>query len=445
VPLRDILLLSTIVASLPFCLTRPFFGVLMWTWISMMNPHRLSWQTTNLPVGMMVALPTVVGFIISREPKRLPFSFGTVSILLLWVLLSLSTLAPHLPQDAWAAWTERSKILLMLGITIALTTSRERLRLLCLVTAGSVAVFGFKGGIFSIATGGEHMVFGPMGSFIAANNGLALALNMVLPMLVYLAREFQQRWVRGLMAATFLLSALSVVFTYSRGGLLGLGVVMLLLALKTGHRFAAGTLIAVALAGALYLAPEKWFERVQTIQTYQADSSAMSRVNAWILAWRLALARPLLGWGPDAMEDKDLYDIYFPDSDSRADVHSSYFQLLAENGFPAFGVFVSMLLWCLYTLQRLVLSARGDPDRRWIADYANMLQIGICAYMVSAAFLERAFFDLLFQLVGAVIVLNDLARGEARAAVPEAQRFPFVLRPGAPLPHGAGTVARRST
>lgn len=444
-PLRDILLLGTVVGSLPFCLTRPFFGVLMWTWISMMNPHRLSWQMDNLPVGMLVAVPTLVGLFLSRERKRIPFSFGAVSLLLLWILLTLSTLAPHLPEEAWAAWSQRSKIFLMLAVTVSLTTSRERLRLLCLVTMGSVAFYGFKGGIFSIATGGQFLVFGPLGSFIAANNGLALALNMVLPMLMYLAREFSQPWVRRLMALTFLLSVCSVVFSYSRGGLLGLGVVVTLLALKTGRRLAAGTLVTVALAGALYLAPEKWFERVKTIQTYEADGSAMSRVNAWILAWRLALARPLLGWGPDAMEDKNLYDIYYPDSESRADVHSSYFQLLAENGFPAFFLFVSMLLWCLYTLQRLVVSARSDPDHRWIADYANMLQIGICAYTVSAAFLERAFFDLLFLLVGAAIVLNDLARSEVRAAVPEVVRRPPLFPSAPPLPPSTATVTPRST
>jgi O-antigen ligase len=145
------------------------------------------------------------------------------------------------------------------------------------------------------------------------------------------------------------------------------------------------------------------------------------------------------------MEDKELYDAYLPEVDTRADVHSSYFQLLAENGFPALGLFLSMLLWCLFTLQRLIFSARGDPGRAWVADYASMLQIGLCAYVVSAAFLERAFFDLLYQLVGAVIVLKDLARGEAVAAVSQPETAAVAVPVGAALPRGVGGVTRRAS
>jgi putative inorganic carbon (HCO3(-)) transporter len=159
----------------------------------------------------------------------------------------------------------------------------------------------------------------------------------------------------------------------------------------------------------LSFVPAKWTQRMTTIEAYQADRSAEGRLNAWILAWRLALARPLLGWGPQAMEDKTLYDRYYPDSPTNNDVHSSYFQLLAENGFIAFAVFVFLLGWSLIKLQRLGTSHRGGGENQWVAMYADMFQVAICGYAVSAAFLEMAFFDYIYYIIGATIVLSSLA------------------------------------
>ena len=41
--LRDLLVFAIVFGSIPFILRRPWIGVLMWVWISVMNPHRLSW------------------------------------------------------------------------------------------------------------------------------------------------------------------------------------------------------------------------------------------------------------------------------------------------------------------------------------------------------------------------------------------------------------------
>ena len=42
--LRDPFVFAIVFGSLPFILRRPHVGVLMWVWISVMNPHRLAWS-----------------------------------------------------------------------------------------------------------------------------------------------------------------------------------------------------------------------------------------------------------------------------------------------------------------------------------------------------------------------------------------------------------------
>jgi hypothetical protein len=41
--MRDILVTAIVVGLLPGALFNPFVGVSLWTWLSVMNPHRLAW------------------------------------------------------------------------------------------------------------------------------------------------------------------------------------------------------------------------------------------------------------------------------------------------------------------------------------------------------------------------------------------------------------------
>jgi probable O-glycosylation ligase (exosortase A-associated) len=189
-----------------------------------------------------------------------------------------------------------------------------------------------------------------------------------------------------------------------------MAVVIGLLFLKNRRRLLGAILLAVLLIVGSAFAPESWTQRMQTITTYESDGSAMSRLHAWRLAWRLALARPLFGWGPQGMEDKTLYDVYYPDSPSRNDVHSSYFQHLAEGGFLGFGVFVGFLAWAVVRTQILSTRFRRDPTHGWIAGYADMFQISMLAFAVCATFLEKAFFDLFYTILGMTTVLNGIAQ-----------------------------------
>ncbi|HAY29062.1 MAG TPA: putative O-glycosylation ligase, exosortase A system-associated, partial [Candidatus Accumulibacter sp.] len=40
--MRDLLLVGIFLAVLPFALRHTWIGVLLWTWLSLMNPHRLT-------------------------------------------------------------------------------------------------------------------------------------------------------------------------------------------------------------------------------------------------------------------------------------------------------------------------------------------------------------------------------------------------------------------
>src|SRR5262245_16441486 len=296
--MRDLILTAIVVGSLPISVARPFIGILMWTWVGFMNPHRLTWGFAfDMPFAQMIAAATLLGFLLTRDRRPVPRTLESALLLAFWVVVALSTAFAMFPDLARDDFMQFSKVLLMAFVTIMLCQDHAKLRVLLMVAAASIGFYGFKGGLFGLATGGQYMVLGPEPSFIGDNNGLGLAMNMTLPLLFFLARNESRKWVRLGLYATFALTALSVLLTYSRGNLIGLAVVLVMILLKS--RWKSVTIVAVLVGGLLAgsFLPAKWFERMDTIQNYEEDGSAMGRIYAWRIARELAWESPLVGGG----------------------------------------------------------------------------------------------------------------------------------------------------
>src|SRR6185437_4329360 len=152
------------------------------------------------------------------------------------------------------------------------------------------------GAIFVVNTGGAGQVKGPEGSFIDGNTFIGLALNMVMPLVLVLAREEKRRWLKILLYATFVSSIISVIFTTSRGAYLGLGAIIPLMFLRARSKWLALIILVPALVGAQFL-PNRIFHRAEQIEDYQQESSANQRLQSWTVAWHVALDYPLTGAG----------------------------------------------------------------------------------------------------------------------------------------------------
>lgn len=416
--MRSFFFLTTVFGLLPFCLVRPYVGVLVWSWISYMNPHRLTWGSTyNFPVAELVAIPTLIGsgFVLFKERRLLPLRLEreTILLFLLWGMFTLSTLFARNPGLAWPEWQKISKILLMTFLTIRFATDRVKLKYLLLVIALSLGFYAFKGALFSLRTGGEWRVYGPEASFLADANSIGLALNMSLPIFLYLAKAETNRHLKSLLYLLVPACVVAILFTYSRGALVGLLVVVTAIVLKISLRYRILALgLAVAVLPLITVSiPEKWFERMDTILEYEDDPSALSRMQSWTLAWRVALDNPLTGIGLNGLNDPSLFDIYYPDAPHwRSGVHSVYFEALGEGGFITLGLFAALLVSCLLSLRRSRRDVRSSPSFAWLTNYSHMVEVSLAAYMVSGAFLELMTFDLFYHLVAIVAILKGLAR-----------------------------------
>lgn len=420
--MRDAIIMALILGSAPFCLVNPYFGVLMWSWIAYFNPHRYAWGVMrNFPVAMVIGIPTLLGTLFARKMNRQIFTRETTLLLLLWIwfcfTMFYATQVPALSghvADGMQELQKVSKILLMIIPMILLVNSKEKLKYLLLVTAFSFGVRAIFGALFGFRTGGESRVYGPEGSFIEDNNAFALALNMTLPVFFFLAREEKNKLLRNTLRMCFGCSIVCILLTYSRGGLLGLAVVLAAIAIKTKRKlFAFVMLLAVALV-VISFAPDKWMTRMGGFLGGHVDGSAQERLIAWDMTWNFVQDYPITGGGFETSPDEAIFQRYateaLPSGIKSQGPHSIYFQVLGDHGFVGLGLFILLIGSCWITLRALRKRARKQPTATWVVSYSHMMETSFLGYLSSGAFLGLAYFDLYFQLVGCVIVLKILYR-----------------------------------
>jgi len=421
---RDLLIMAIIVGGSLVALARPWIGVMLWTWVSLMNPHQqLAWDAASWPVASIVAICTLIGLLLTKD-RQSPFLATPVWALLGFTAWTCVTLPFSIYLDAsLPLWERSAKIFLMIFITLALLNTRRKLDSFMWVMVISLGFYGIKGGVFTLATGGNYIVWGP-GGFIGGNNELALALVMTIPLMRYLQQQSSRKWVRRGLGLSMLLTAITVLGSHSRGALLGISAMAMFMWWKSDRKLLAGLAMIGIAAAILPFMPDEWWERMDTISTYDQDASAMGRINAWWMAWNLAKSH-FFGGGFMVSVDA-LFRAYAPVPDDVHAAHSIYFQVLGEHGFVGLLLFLAFALLTWRAAQRLIRQNSASPGTKWAADLGAMAQVSMVGYAVGGAFLSLAYFDLPYNLMIAVVVAASVARKEAadhaRQAITDASR-----------------------
>lgn len=423
--MRDLLLFAIIIGLVVIIFIRPWIGVLAWFWIGLMVPHSLTWGfMQTFPLAMLIAIATLGSLVLTKDRLPMPMSREMVMMFVFVGYMAFTSMFAMNPSGAWAQWQHVMKIMLMTFITPMLIYGARRILWLLLIATLSIAFYGFKGGLFAIATGGGEMVLGPDNSFLSGNTYVGLAMIMVLPMVLVSARMFSQRWVSlgwplreswyGLIGkglyATFWLTAIAILATYSRGALLGLIAIAPFLFLRMKRKGLMITLAVLAVTVVGVSAPERLTARWQTIENYEEDQSAMQRIQSWGVNWNMAVERPLTGMGFRNASLGYAWWISYANFEGAwkhvLSPHSIYFGLLGQHGFGGLLVFLTLIAFTYSTLGRIKRTCFADSERKWMSEYAWGLQLGIIGYLVAGAFLDVAYFDLLYAFIALAIIMR---------------------------------------
>lgn len=396
---RGVLLYALVALAVPVAFLQPFNGLLIYLWFSFGRPGDFVWTAYTFDYAIWIAGATLLGYAVF-EMKRSPIRLrGMRILLLLWIWFGVTSVTAQIPEIAFPKLWEYSRVFIMAFLTAALANSEKRIRSILYVLAVSLGFLGAKGAVDAITTGFSSSMKGP-GGMMAEQNEYALALNMGIPILVWLASDDPRGWVRLAFRGMAVGCAVVVVGTRSRSGLLGLIAVGLVLAAFSRHKvykLLLGFGMVIGLLLLLAFGPQGALQRYKTIPTAaEKDSSTIGRLQAWRAAIRMTKAHPITGVGP-----RNFLDVFPEYSDDPPRVtHNVIFDMLAETGIPGCAIFLAMIFWAIGEMFVLRLKAQVRPETAHLATYGQIITAVLIVYLVPNMFINRQDFDLLYQMIG---------------------------------------------
>lgn len=416
--MRDIALLVFFSFLAPFCLASPYIGVLVMSWVGYMNPARLTWGFAyDLPFFQIAAILTFIAFFLTKEKKKFPLTPITGVFLCLLMWCGITTIFAQDVSKAFHFYFLFVKISFGLILTLYFFQDKDRIHKLIWVIVLSIGFFGFKGGIYTIVTAGSSgLVLGPPGTKFSGNTSLAVALLVAMPFMYYLFKMHKQVWVKVFMLALMGLSFVSAAGSHSRGAFLTMIAGAGVLWWRSKNKVLIACLILMGALVALPLMPEKYFTRMETIQTYEQDSSAMGRINAWYMAFNLASDR-LTGGGYSCWSEANFMR-YAPDPFDLHDAHSIYFEMLGEHGFPGLILFLTLFTLAWLKAGKIRRLTNKHEEYLWANMLSRMIQVSLVCYAVGGAFLGLAFFDLPYHIVMITVVMAQVVERQLKKESP---------------------------
>ncbi len=434
--MRDLLIMGILAGALPFALMYTWVGVLLWNWISLMNPHKLAFGFAfNAPVAAIAGGAALISLFVGRDKLRMPKDPPVVVLFLFVAWMCITTAFAFDTADSFEQLTKVLKIQLMTAVAFAAIQSRKHIELFIWVAVLSIGFYAAKGGIFTILTGGASRVWGPPGGFIEENNALAVATIMIIPLINYLRLVSGRPIVRYGLLALMLLSAVSALGSQSRGALLAISAMTAFLWVRSSKKWVGGVVLVVVASSLIAFMPASWEQRMNTMQTYEQDGSASARLEAWRMCFNLANDRPI--GGGFAIYTRETYAKYNPNSRLPQAAHSIYFSVLGEHGWV--GLFLYLLLGILsYRLgSRIRRDTKAVPQAAWAYNLAGMCQVSLIGFAVGGAFLSLVYFDFTFNII---VVLVATRRWVAECGWEKEPRGVFGA--GSPLADKALAAAR---
>jgi len=424
--MRDLILVMVFGVVLVPTFVLPHIGVLVWAWIAIMNPHRESYGfSLNLQFNLVIAALTLLAWLFSGERKRVPMNPVTILLVLFTIWMTVTTFAGLKPDYSYEMLDRNFKTMLLVLAIMALINTKTRIHSLTLILGLSLAYWSVRGALFMVAIGGtESRVWGPENSMIADNNHLAAAMLMVFPVLNYLRLHSDNRYVRLALLGAMGLTLIAVLGTYSRGAFIGLAAILPFFWWRSKNKALSLVVLSGLAMGALAAMPAQFFDRMNTIKTAEDDRSFSGRLDAWQTAINITNDRPLTGAGFRAYEMSEIYARYNPETilNSGLAMHSIYFQVLADQGYPGLALFLAIGFFSWRNARYVVRAARGRPELAWAADLASMVTVSFVAYFTAGAALSLAYYDFYYCLVALLIALRDYVAKQT-AALPQAQTY----------------------
>jgi putative inorganic carbon (HCO3(-)) transporter len=437
-------------------LARPWIGVVAAYGIVILTPQAVWWWNFDgLRPAFWVLLPTLIGFAIAVMRGVLNLSVllnkRNLFMFVLWLFFVVSyAFGPYTEVDGRYRFTDPdwafetfNKIFLLYFLACVCIDDIVKLRALVLTVLGSATYLIYWANDMYLSGNVMGRLPGPVDVFgvgsYSDENSFAMLFVIAQPFLWYMAMATERKWLRYAAWLVIPFCWHAVFLTASRGGLVGIGVTTLLMAIR-GKSKLLGLLLIPAFIGAYFWqAGDLMKERAGTISEYKTETSASTRLEAWDAALGMVKDHPITGVGLASLGPA------FPDySDKKPrEAHNTLFQISAESGAIAGLMYLLMVVTSIVTLwrngtrlrtQRISAGENRDRDLLYLINEAVLIAFAgfaTCALFISLQMSE--IFYCLCMLVNAVLLVSARQsaaeeQGAGTGAAPDAGRAPVRLR-----------------
>jgi hypothetical protein len=414
-----------------------FFATLIMVWIA----FEYGRPPNPMSIPLVISVLLFVGWLL-RRPKR----WGTQLTAFVLLLVVMAIDIPLAVNTYSAVWTVYGMTVLFVFILIPLVQFIDSVgRMQRLIQ--TLVVIALYVGSWAALHGG----YGPAGASGGQDeNYVAAAMAMAFPFAFFSLFAARSAPARVFFAGTAGVMLLACVVSLSRGGALAMGAVLLYCWLTSPRRW-LGVALVPLLVGGLALIPDgltgvgrrtdgvesssllaRYWGEVKT-STDTTEDTADLRLELWQIAFRMFLAHPLSGVGPNnfiwnskeyqSQEQTDKYG-----RELMAFTHSLYLELLADLGIAGSVLFL-MIVYSNFRDLRLVVrrfsrsgsGRRGPPapgeghgglpdaDRVRVVCYAHAITASLIGLHVAAAFLPFMYQTYLWTVSAMALALRHIA------------------------------------
>ncbi len=421
----DLALTGFVLGMMALGLRRPYLWVLAYLYIDVVAPQKISYfLLASIPISLIAFIAAFGGWLLADDKTNSRFGLRQWLILVLLIYCGLTTIGADFPVEAAAKWGWVWKALVFAMFLPLTLRTRLRIEAAALVMVLAAASIIITGGIKTAFSGGGY---GSLRFFVNDNTGLyegsiiSCVAIAIIPLILWLARHgtiYPSDWQVKLFSTALVFACLLIpVGTEARTGLLCIALLGVLLLRNIKRRVLYISLVAAAGLVAIPFLPDSYTTRMSTIENHQADESASTRLAVW--AWTLEYVQEHpFGGGFDAFRGNRLrIETRKGDGGSVANnqsveitetfdagraYHSSYFEMLGEQGWLGLGLWLwiqAMGLWQM-ELIRARWKKRTGPNAQWQAPLANALQQAQLIYLAGSLFVGIAYQPFVFMLIG---------------------------------------------
>jgi probable O-glycosylation ligase (exosortase A-associated) len=421
--ITDLITLFILLIFIGFGFSRPYIALCGVVWVDVYKPQSTSYSfMSDKPLSLILTVFFLTTLIINRKSITVPKVFLYHFLMLFFIVwISLTTVYSEFPEIAWIKYDIAYKTLLLAYFIPFALNTRKSIEAFIWISIVSFGTFIFFAGVKTLMGGGGYGVdlVGSGGFMWSEGSTLANQAIALLP-IFWFAAKFSllgmSNYKYYLIAIGYgVCSLLTLVGTQARSGLVCLFVYIVLLIKQSKKKFSAVVVVCMIPLIIMPMAPDSFFERMNTMSSEDAvssDTSALGRLVVWRWTIDYVADRPFMGGGFYAYRaNAGQLRKYSKSSETEITTphpkafHSIIFEVLGGHGYVGLFLFLSIICHS-FILNLSTMSNKAEDNVSWKKQLARGLNMSLLIYCAGGLFVGIAFYPWIYYIYGVSIALK---------------------------------------